>query len=166
VPNAKGERVSYVKKILEIDEQILYRAPVHWSVYLPSLGLLILGAGLIGWFVPIYQNGGRDVVAGIFAILGLVAVVASPYYLLKAFIERRTTELVVTNRRVIAKTGLIRRKTWEINAAKVEGVEVEQGILGRILGYGTVHVKGTGGGIAPVRKIDKPVVFRRHVTAL
>lgn len=158
--------MSYVKKVLEIDEQILYRAPVHWSVYLPSLGLLILGAGLIGWFVPIYQNGGRDFVAGILAILGLAAVVASPYYFVKAFIERRTTELVITNRRVIAKTGLIRRKTWEINAAKVEGVEVDQTIFGRLLGYGTVQVKGTGGGIAPVRNIDNPVTFRRHVTAL
>lgn len=99
-------------------------------------------------------------------ILAIALLLAAPLYFFKALIQRWATELAITNRRVIAKVGLIRRKTWEINASKVEGVEVDQSIFGRIFGYGTVTVKGTGGGIVPLRNIDDPVEFRKYVTSL
>lgn len=72
-----------------------------------------------------------------------------------------TTELVVTSKRVIAKVGLIRRATLELNHSKVESMNVSQSTLGRIIGYGTIVVNGTGGGATPVPGIDNPLEFRR-----
>jgi uncharacterized membrane protein YdbT with pleckstrin-like domain len=157
---------TYISKILQDDEQIVHQTRVHRIVYLPSLLLLIAAIVLLIWFAPAYQAGGREFVGMVGAFAGVAALLMSPYYFFKALIQRTTTELAITNRRVIAKVGLIRRKTWEINATKVEGVHVDQSIFGRLLGYGTVTVKGTGGGIAPMRTIDDPVEFRKHVTSL
>jgi uncharacterized membrane protein YdbT with pleckstrin-like domain len=156
----------YVEGILQGDERVVHHAAIHWIVYLPAALLLAVAVVLLLWFGPALSAGGRDVGAMAGTAAGLVALVAAPIYFLKGLIQRATTELAITDRRVIAKIGLIRRRTWEINAAKVEGVEVDQSIWGRIFGYGTVTVKGTGGGIAPIRNIDDPVEFRKHVTLL
>jgi uncharacterized membrane protein YdbT with pleckstrin-like domain len=64
---------------------------------------------------------------------------------------------------VIVKTGLIKRDTSELNLNRVEGVSVNQSILGRLFDYGTVSVQGTGGGIAPVQTVDDPLSFRRAI---
>jgi len=156
----------YIGSILQDDERVIHEASIHWIVYLPSLMFFLASLALLLWIAPIYQAGGREFVGMLGVIVAVVALLAAPFYFFKALIMRVATELAITNKRVIAKVGLIRRKTWEINAAKVEGVEVEQSIWGRIFGYGTVTVNGTGGGIAPIRNIDAPVEFRRHVTSL
>ena len=85
---------------------------------------------------------------------------------MSAFIQRWTTELVVTSQRVLAKVGFIKLKIWEINSSKVEGVQVDQSVLGRMLGYGTLTVKGTGSGIAPIKNVDDPLEFRKHVMTI
>jgi uncharacterized membrane protein YdbT with pleckstrin-like domain len=80
-------------------------------------------------------------------------------------IRRVTTELAVTDRRVIYKTGVFQRHSMEMNVSKVETVGVNQSILGRILGYGTVVVRGTGGSFEPIPYIGDPLNFRSHITA-
>ena len=79
--------------------------------------------------------------------------------------RRWTTELAVTNRRVIYKRGFISRHTIEMNMDKVESVDVDQTILGRMMGYGNIVVRGTGSGLEPMRDIADPLTFRNHVTA-
>lgn len=83
--------------------------------------------------------------------------------LLAAFIRQRTTEMAVTNKRVIIKTGLISRRTVELNLSKVENVAVDQGILGRMLDYGTITVVGTGGTREVFAHVLSPLQFRRAV---
>jgi uncharacterized membrane protein YdbT with pleckstrin-like domain len=78
-------------------------------------------------------------------------------------VARATSEFAVTNRRVIIKVGLVSRKTVELNLEKVESIGVEQTILGRILGYGTIVVVGTGGTKEPFARIADPMGFRRAV---
>jgi uncharacterized membrane protein YdbT with pleckstrin-like domain len=79
---------------------------------------------------------------------------------------RRTgTELAVTDRRVIYKRGLIRRHTVEMNMDKVESVDVDQSVLGRIFNYGDVTIRGTGASLEPLHMIEDPLTFRSHVTA-
>lgn len=156
----------YISSVLQGDEQVIHQARTHWIVYLPAFVYLVTAIALLIWLLPRYQTNGRDFLSMVAATVALAALLAAPFYFFKALIQRRTTELAITNRRVIAKVGLISRKTWEINATKVEGVEVDQSIFGRIFGYGTVSVKGTGGGIAPLRNIDDPVEFRKHVISL
>lgn len=158
--------MNYVQKVLQPNEQVIYRAAIHWVVYLRSIILFVLGCATLGWFFFQPQPSGQTFFSGTIVGVGYVLLAASGYAFLVALIERSCTELVITNLRVIAKLGFIRRRTWEINASKVEGVEVEQSILGRVLDYGMVTVKGTGGGIAPIRNIDDPVAFRAKVTSL
>jgi Bacterial PH domain len=78
--------------------------------------------------------------------------------------DRWTTEIAVTNQRVILKRGLIRRDTIEINMPKVESVDIRQSIFGRLLGYGTVIVRGTGGSFNPLTYVSQPLPLRRAVT--
>ena len=79
---------------------------------------------------------------------------------LKALLTKLTTELGVTNKRVIAKQGWIRRDTTELNHSKVESFAVDQSIAGRIFGFGTVTIQGTGGGKTPIKNIDDPMRLR------
>ena len=84
---------------------------------------------------------------------------------LRAFIRRAATELAVTDHRVIYKTGLLSRHTIEMNLDKVESVDVDQTLLGRLFGYGTITVRGTGGSLEPIRDIGDPLTFRSFITA-
>ena len=77
------------------------------------------------------------------------------------FIYWFTSEFAVTNKRVIIKVGLISRRTLEMNLAKIESVNVNQGILGRILDYGSITVIGTGGTKESFRGISQPLEFRK-----
>ena len=74
------------------------------------------------------------------------------------------TELAVTDQRVIYKTGLLARHTLEMNRARVESVTVDQTVLGRVFGYGTVTVRGVGSALEPIREINDPLTFRSHLT--
>ncbi len=76
-------------------------------------------------------------------------------------IDRYTDEFAVTNKRVIIKTGLVSRKTFEMNHSKIESVNVDQSILGRILGYGNISIVGSGGTKEVFPNIRKPLQFRK-----
>src|SRR5262249_12487625 len=97
------------------------------------------------------------------AIIGFILVLLGVLSLLRAAIARWTTEIAVTNRRVIFKHGVIRRDTIEIKMPQVESVDVRQSILGRLLNYGTVLVRGTGGGLNPLAYVSAPLPLRRAV---
>lgn len=77
-----------------------------------------------------------------------------------------TDEFAITNKRVIVKTGLIRRRTVELNLAKIESVNVNQSILGRILGFGSIQIVGTGGTRESFTNIRKPLTFRKKFQEL
>ena len=77
-------------------------------------------------------------------------------------IRRNATEIAVSNRRVLIKTGLLARKSIEVMLAKVESIGVEESAAGRMLGYGTVIVRGTGGTFETFTRIAHPNEFRRR----
>ena len=125
---------SYVQGSLMSGEQVLYEGKLSiWSL----LPLIILGLLLL-----------------VFWGLGLI-------FWLAAYIRFRTTELAVTNKRVIAKFGFISRRTIELNLSRIEGVQVIQGILGRIFDYGSLIISGTGGMKEPIPGIANPLGFRQ-----
>jgi len=76
-------------------------------------------------------------------------------------IRQMTSEFVITNKRIIMKTGLISRKTFEMNLQKIESVNVDQSFWGRLLGFGSVSIVGTGGSRESFSDISKPLLFRR-----
>jgi uncharacterized membrane protein YdbT with pleckstrin-like domain len=94
----------------------------------------------------------------------VVALVAL-YSTVKGWFHRWTTETDVTNLRVVHKTGFIKRRTFEMSLDKVESVDVDQSILGRMLNYGNVTVRGVGEGAETIDTIASPLDFRNHITA-
>ena len=150
--------MSYVKSVLQADEQIRYVTNIHWIIYIPGVALLVV-AGLVYGFA-LREEGGRPLwiaVAGVLAVLAALA-------LFQAWFRRFTTEIAVTNRRIIYKRGFISRDTIEMQMDKVESVDVQQSVGGRILGYGDILIRGVGVGIEPLKNIDSPIEFRNHVT--
>ncbi|MBO4119852.1 PH domain-containing protein [Cupriavidus gilardii] len=129
---------SYVNSSITSNEQIVYEAKVSWFSQLP---LVILGVITLPIFVGFL-------------------------FLLVAFIRIWTTELAITNKRIIAKFGLISRSTIELRLDKVETVRVEQSILGRILNYGSVVVSGAGAPQAPIPGIASPLNFRGRLNSI
>jgi uncharacterized membrane protein YdbT with pleckstrin-like domain len=83
-----------------------------------------------------------------------------------SIIRMISSEFAITDKRIIIKVGLISRRTLEMNLNKIESVNVNQGILGRILGYGTIVVIGTGGTREPFASISNPIEFRRRFQEL
>ena len=125
--------MSYIDDSLVEGENILHRARVSWW---SQFGLVLLG-------------------------LVLLVVVVGSAFLVAAWIKVRSTEIAITNRRVIAKFGFVKRDTVEINLDKVEALRVEQGFLGRMLNFGTIFISGAGTSVAPIKDIADPLVFRR-----
>ena len=152
----------YVRRVLQPGETVVYATRLHWLIYVRAAQLAIVCVILAG---AAASTAGQMpnvslalwIAAGIFALLALSTA-------LGAFVRRATTELAITDHRVIYKTGLVSRHTLEMNRGKVESVDVNQTILGRILGYGTIIVRGTGGSLEPIRNVADPLTFRSHLT--
>ena len=96
-------------------------------------------------------------------LLGVILLPIGPIFWVRAWLRYRSTELAVTNRRVIAKFGLIQRRTIEMNLDKVESLQVEQTFWGRVFGYGTLLLRGTGSSLEPIPGVGQPIEFRRAV---
>ena len=125
--------MSYIDESLIPGEKLLHRARVSWW---SQFGHIVLG-------------------------LLLLVVVIGLFFLVGAWVRVHSTELAITNKRVIAKFGFIKRHTVEINLEKVEALRVEQSFWGRMLNFGTILISGTGGSIEPIPSIADPLVFRR-----
>jgi uncharacterized membrane protein YdbT with pleckstrin-like domain len=147
----------YVTRVLQPGEAVVYATKLHWLVYLRAILLLIICVILAAAAWSTTDNHNLSLALGIAALLALSAG-------LRAFIRRVTTELAVTDQRVIYKAGLLARHTLEMNRAKVESVTVDQTMLGRLFGYGTIIVRGTGSTLEPIRNISDPLTFRSHIT--
>ena len=146
---------NYVEDQLLDDEKLVHRAQVHWAVYIPALLALLISVCV---FSPAHLDGVP------YAQYAMVAgILGSALLAVGAEIFRQTTDLVVTDRRVIAKYGFIARHTFEVQLSRVEGVNLNQSILGRLLGYAAVDIHGTGGGHVPVPFIKNPEAFRRCI---
>jgi uncharacterized membrane protein YdbT with pleckstrin-like domain len=147
----------YIERILQPGESLVYTGRIHWIIYLPAALLLAVA------LAALTRAGGASqglwvLVAGLCAVVGALAGFS-------AWIKRWTTEIDVTDRRIVYKRGLIRRHTVEMNMDKVESVDVDQTILGRLLNFGNVTIRGTGAGIEPLFNVEAPLQFRNYVTA-
>lgn len=149
--------MKYVETVLQPNETVRHLTRPHWIVY---------ARGAFWLFVGICAFVAYDVtkLGSTLEIAGAAICVVGVLYLFVAWLRRLTTEIAVTDRRIIYKRGLVSRHTVEMNMAKVESIDVNQSMLGRVLGYGTIIVRGTGAGLEPLRTIQSPIEFRNSVT--
>lgn len=125
---------------------------MHWLPYLPWYILGgIIAVGSIAFFIS------KSYPAGV-GVLALAVIICGA-----AYISRRTTEFSVTDRRIIIKVGWIHRRTLETMLGKVENIAVEQSVFGRMFGFGTIVVTGTGGTREPFTNVARPLEFRHYV---
>ena len=138
--------MAYTKSNLAAGERVIHTGKLHKIIFvLPTLLTLIA--------LPSATEG--------MAWLLLVAL----GWLAVTYINYTSSEIVVTNKQVTAKVGFISRSTVETRLTKVEGIEVDQGVIGRMLDYGTVRVKGAGGTSKALKNISEPMKFRKRVLA-
>jgi uncharacterized membrane protein YdbT with pleckstrin-like domain len=151
----------YIDEILQPGERVLYSTNAHWIFFLPAIIGWIIAAVLLvlSGMVP----AGPSVL--ICLSFAAIAAVAALYKTVTAWFHRWTTETDVTNFRVVHKTGFVKRQTFEMSVDKVESVDVNQSILGRILNYGDVTVLGVGEGGKTLDMIASPLSFRNAITA-
>jgi uncharacterized membrane protein YdbT with pleckstrin-like domain len=150
----------YIDDILQPGEKVLYSTNAHWIFYWPAFAAWIVALAFL-----VISRLFIDTPALICLSLAAIAAVAGLYWAVKAWFHRWTTETDVTNLRVVHKTGFIKRRTFEMSLDKVESVDVNQSILGRLLNYGDVTVRGVGEGAETIRTIASPLDFRNHITA-
>lgn len=152
--------MGYVAKNLIEGEELCVQTRLHWTIFIKAILSSLLSLLFLLYSLKVSVAGGGDI-ATVARNAGLLLLFISLLFAAGAAMKRQGTELAVTSRRVIAKFGFIRRTTIELNHSKVESIHVEQGIAGRIFGFGTLHINGTGGGITPVPNIADPLGFRR-----
>ena len=130
--------MGYVEDTIGTNEKIVYTVKFHW-IYTFSAFLYLL-------------------FLGVFIIRIIIFI--------KMMINKWTTERVLTDSRYIQKNGWIARNTEEISIYKIEEVDLSQSILGRVLGYGSISISGTGSGNIVLKSIDAPIIFQKHLNDL
>ncbi|HTV59444.1 MAG TPA: PH domain-containing protein [Verrucomicrobiae bacterium] len=142
----------------------MYKTRCHWIVMLwPLVGGLVLAAVgfvlLAGGWMGTKKGGSYPEMIG----LGLAGLVGGALVIAGGVIRRTATEVGVSNKRVLIKTGLFSRRSIEVLLPKVESIGVDESVFGRMLGYGTVIVRGTGGTFETFAMIAHPNELRRQV---
>jgi acyl-coenzyme A synthetase/AMP-(fatty) acid ligase len=158
--------MSYVESNLVPGETVIYQTRLHWIVMLWHivLGCLLLGLpGVLLLYYALSQTGIESKNLHVMEGGGVALLVCGAVAILMGMVRRNATEMAVTNRRVVIKTGLVSRKTIEMLLNKVESIEVSETAIGRMLGYGTIVVIGTGGTPEPFYKVAHPLEFRSQV---
>jgi len=146
--------MSYLDDHLLDGERIVYRARLHWTIFLKAILVVLLGVAL---GIVLYVNEPAYWWAGA-ALAGIGLLLAIP-----PLIRYTSTEFAVTNKRLLSKVGFVERESDETLLSKIEAVAVDQSILGRLLGFGTLTITGTGGTDEAFPRIARPLEFRRQI---
>lgn len=157
--------MSYVAKHLIDGESIVYETRLHWVVLLVPFLLALLfaltGAALLVLYSRATNTKSPTAESTMFA--GIILLVIALVFVVRGIVVRNATEMTVTNKRVFVKVGLAARRTIELLLSRVESIGVEESIMGRMLGYGTVIVHGTGGTPEVFNMVAHPLEFRTQV---
>jgi uncharacterized membrane protein YdbT with pleckstrin-like domain len=147
--------MNYVDQNLIRDEIVIFQTGLHW--------MTLMGSTLFAGFLLIIATGLIASGDGNISLLGVCSALLACGIIGISILRRSSVEMAVTNKRVIIKSGFLRRRSLEIYLQKVESIAVDQGLMGRMFGYGSIVVGGTGGTAEPFHKVRSPLEFRRRV---
>ncbi len=148
--------MGYVERHLLAGEQVVYKTRLHWVLFLKPALVVLSGIALTVVLRRVQDPPWLWMIGAGVTLVGLG-------WALVHYVELMTSEFAVTSSRLILKVGLISRYTTELLLAKVETIGVQQGLMGRMLGYGDLIVTGTGGAREVFRRVRDPIGFRNHV---
>lgn len=154
--------MTYVEKNLRPEEEIVCQIKPHWIIFLRTffwltVTLLVLFFGMgsvIGQMQPI-----KDA-PPLYQIIAIITFCAALFAALHAFMKYASSEFAVTNKRVVMKSGVIKRRTTEILLARIESISIYQSLLGRLCNYGSLTISGTGGSKDPFMNLPNPLSLR------
>jgi membrane protein YdbS with pleckstrin-like domain len=147
----------YVQRVLQPGEQVRQISSIHWIGYWRGVAVALLA-------VLAYWLSDTRLLPGIWRYAAYALALVAVFFLFEQWLRWLVNEIAVTDRRVIYKKGLIRRQTNEMNMDKVESVQIDQSILGRMLDFGDVTILGTGEGFETLRTIANPIEIRNSIT--
>ncbi len=153
----------YLNKVLQPGETIVHRGRIHWITHLR--GLLVVLAGVIVLVDAHGPHWASSIAEPVEQTVSYVLLALGAAMLVRSRFRQWTTEIAVTDRRVIQKSGFISRHTAEMNINQVERVEVIQTILGRLLNYGSIRIHGSGMGMEGLEDVAEPLTLRTCITA-
>jgi len=139
------------------DEKVLFTTQLHPVVYAGAIAV-----GLAAIPAAIMLPASKAIGLASWKIVAVMLGAAVAWFAWCKIIVV-TSEFAVTSKRVLIKTGFVTRDAWEMHLTRIEGVQIEQGLLGRMLNFGTVTVKGIGGSSDPFKNISRPLELRRAV---
>ena len=146
-------RGSYIRESMARDEVLLYEGKVSWAGFYVLMAFLCSPMCIC---IPFTISTHSPDLLIIYSFIVLV-------FLYAAYLSLSSIELGITNRRVIAKIGIISRKAIEVRNDKIEGIQIDQSIFGRMFNFGSVTVRGSGQTEVPIPAISDPLAFRRAV---
>ena len=148
---------TYSRTTLAPNEKPFFKTSLHWIVFVrfAVLALAVFLFAAIPFAIAVQAMTGSEI--------GWFALPLPAFIMLPPALAYASSELVITDRRVLIKTGIVRRLSMEMFISKIESIAVDQGALGRMFDYGTVTVRGTGGFEEPFEAIANPILFRNWV---
>jgi uncharacterized membrane protein YdbT with pleckstrin-like domain len=154
--------VGYIDNNLISGEVVTYRARLHWILFVKPI-LIALAIIAVSALIFYAADLGNELSTQAILLAAMVIVVISAGPLITVAMSWHSAEFAVTNKRVILKVGFIQSQTAEMFLNKIESVGVDQSIGGRILGYGTIVIRGTGGSLEPFHRVSAPLLFRKQI---
>jgi len=175
--------MDYIRQSLGEDEELVHVAHFHWMYTLAAtlnvvfgIGLsvaIVVGSIMVEPMLPHFLKfdvpedaGWIDLVRAVhpgIKIIAFIVLVMGLYRYAQMMIIKATTEIAITNKRLVYKRGLVARYVGEMNIDRIEGVNVLQGVWGRIFNFGRIMVRGMGVGEVVLPSIEDPIKFRRAI---
>jgi len=162
----QGALLSYAEKHLIAGETVQYETRLHWIVMVGHtlIAAVLALVGAVALLAPASAvSTGTASFSGPLRWVSIACLLVAAIFFGIGFVRRSATEMAVTNKRVIVKSGIVNRRTIELLLPRIESIAVEEPALGRVLGYGTVIVRGTGGTPEVFPQIARPLEFREQV---
>ncbi len=157
--------MTYVEDNLLQDEKVLFSGKISTAIFLRPLFAFIFSLLFLYALIRIQKaaNFTSGMMGFLFFVLTLSFLLATSITMIRAIIRISTSEFAVTNKRILVKTGFVRRNTIELLLSKVESIGVDQNVLGRLLNFGTIVITGTGGTAQRVAAVSDPITLRKKL---
>ncbi len=155
--------MKYIEKTLLDNEKVIHWTHPHWIIFVPAFFMLLLASIIYVYGSQLYFLNSTIFMVRVYECFAILCLAVGLYSFTKAYIAYESSEYGVTNKRVLMKIGLLDRSSLEIFLDKIEAVHVEQTFTGRILGYGSIVITGTGGSKDYFLNVPEPLDFRKMI---
>jgi len=151
----------YIEENLAKDETLIYETKLSWFIFFWAGFWLFWSLALL--LIWVYLGLSPFFVGKVVLVFSVLFFILAAVLGLMNYQDRQSSEFALTNKKVLIKTGVFSVKTFETQLNKISNISVSQGILERILGYGSVLIASSGGVQETCRRIGNPIEFKKKI---